>query len=258
VNNGVLALELYTVRDETARDYAGTLRQVAAMGYRAVEPAGYGNLSPEALGQLLTETGLRMVATHVALPALEGDLETQISYARAGGAEYLVVPWLPPEQRDDIDALARRLQTLGRRVREAGLRLAYHNHDFEFARDGDAYVLDRLLEVVGPDLLELELDAYWAVYAGVDPIEFLRRHAGHIPIIHLKDMAPDRSFADVGDGTMDMRGLIETARETGTRYFVVENDQPKGPSLESARRSLENLRAMGFAFAAGEGSGTER
>jgi sugar phosphate isomerase/epimerase len=253
MSDETLALELYTVRDETARDFAGTLRQVAAIGYRAVETAGYGDLSPEALERLLNETGLRMVAAHVGLAALEEDLQRQIAYARAGGAEYLVVPWLPPELRADIDGLARRLQVLGHRVRDEGLRLAYHNHDFEFARDGDGYLLDRLLAAVDPDLLALELDAYWAVYAGVDPLAYLRRHAGRVPLVHLKDMTPDRSFADVGEGTLDIRGIVAAAREAGTRIFVVENDQPKGPSLESARRSLENLRVMGLA-PAGTGS----
>lgn len=242
-----LALELYTVRDESARDFTGTIRQVAAMGYPAVEFAGYGGLSAPQMKTLLDETGLRAAATHVGLAALQDNLDAEIDYCLAIGCSYLVLPWLAPEQRsaEHFRALAPRLNEFGRRCHERGIVFGYHNHDFEFATVDGAYILDALLDATDPALVSLELDVYWAAYAGADPADYLRRHAGRAPLIHLKDLAPDRSFAEVGDGTLDLPSIFAAAEEGGARWYIVENDAPKMPSLQSARRSLENLRAMG-------------
>ena len=156
-----------------------------------------------------------------------------------------MLPWLPTEQRrpEALRALAPRLNEFGRRCRERGVTFGYHNHNFEFERSDGAYLLDVLLDSTDPALVNLELDAYWAAYAGVDPSAYLRQRAGRVPLVHLKDMAPDRTFTEVGDGTLDMAAIMEAAREGGARWFIVENDKPQIPSLESARRSLENLRA---------------
>lgn len=239
-----IALQLYTVRDETARDFPGTLRQVAALGYPAVEFAGYGGLSGGEMASLLRDTGLQAAATHVAVAALDADLEGQIDYCLAIGCQYLVVPGLRPEEREDVQGLAERLNRFGQRCRERGLTLGYHNHDWEFAeRDGGRFI-DLLLDNTEAELVVLELDAYWAAYAGVDPIDYLRRRSGRVALIHLKDMTADREFAEVGDGTLDIPAISGAAREAGARWFIVENDAPRIPSLESARRSLENLQAM--------------
>ncbi len=243
-----LALQLYTVRDETARDFAGTLRRVAEIGYGAVEFAGYGDLSSDALKGLLAETGLRAASTHVSLTALEDNLEREIDYCRAIDCSYLVLPWLAPDQRDvdSLRALAPRLDEFGRRCRAHGITFAYHNHDFEFATAEGQRLLDILLDNTDPDLVALELDVYWAAYAGVDPVALLQRRAGRVPLVHLKDMAADRSFTEVGDGTLNLKAIWTAAEKSGARWYIVENDRPLIPSLQSARRSLENARTMGI------------
>ncbi|HEY7347174.1 MAG TPA: sugar phosphate isomerase/epimerase [Ktedonobacterales bacterium] len=241
-----IALQLYTVRDETARDFAGTLRQVAQLGYRAVEFAGYGGLAADQMAELLTEHGLRAASTHIGLAALESNLGRELDYCQTINCSALVLPWLPPEQRgaDDLRALAERLNEIGRRCHERGIAFGYHNHDFEFAQSEGAMLLDALLENTDPLVVALELDVYWAAYAGVDPAAYLRKRAGRALLIHVKDMAADRSFTEVGDGTLDMVGICRAAHEQGARWYIVENDQPRIPSLESARRSLEKLRGI--------------
>ena len=240
-----VALELYTVRDETARDFVGTLRRVAEIGYPAVEFAGYGGLSSDQMRALLAETGLRAAATHVGLAALEEDLDREIAYCNAIDCQYLVLPWLPQERRD-AGALAPLLNEMGRRCRAQGITFGYHNHDFEFARVDGAFLLDRLLDATDPGLVVLEFDVYWAAFAGVDPVAYMRSRPGRVPVIHLKDMAADRSYTEVGDGTLDINAICVAAVADGAPWLVVEHDQPTMPSLESARRSLENLRAMGW------------
>lgn len=120
-----------------------------------------------------------------------------------------------------------------------------HNHDWEFTGHADgASLLDLLLDATDPALVALELDAYWATYAGADPVAYLQRRIGRVPLVHVKDMTPERTFAEVGDGTLDMGAIITAARAAGARWYIVENDAPTIPSLDSARRSLTNLQAM--------------
>lgn len=246
-----VALQLYTVRDETARDFAGTVRRVAEMGYPAVEFAGYGGLTAEQMVALLSETGLRAASTHVGLDALESDLDQQLDYCSAINCTHLVLPWLAPEYRtaEAFRAMAPKLNEIGRRCADRGISFAYHNHDFEFAANGDEgkTLLDTLRDSTDTVLVGFEVDVYWAAFAGIDPVELLGRYAGRVRLVHMKDLGADRGFAEVGDGTLDMRGICAAAETAGARWLIVENDAPRMPSLESARRSLENLRGMGLA-----------
>lgn len=244
-----IALQLYTVRDETARDFAGTLRRVAALGYTAVEFAGYGDLPPRQMQALLAETGLQALSSHVPLERLEHHFEQEMEYAQIIGCPYVIVPWIAPNQRTSATwpALVETLNRKGSAARTHGIIMGYHNHDFEFApvsEDDATYVLDYLLAHTDPANIVLELDTYWAAYAGVDPIAYLQRHRQRVPLVHLKDMTPERTFTEVGAGTLPTSALIEAARASGTQGFIVENDQPRIPSLESAERSLRFLRTL--------------
>lgn len=246
MTNLPIALQLYTVRDETARDFAGTLRQVARLGYRAVECAGYGGLSAPELLVLLDETGLRAPASHcLGLDMPEEKLAHELAFAREIGCEYAVIPWIGPERftGTPFAALVQELEAIGGRCQEAGLQLVYHNHAYSFHRLNDSHLLlDNLLAACDPALLGLELDVYWAAFAGIDPVAYLRKHQGRVPLLHLKDMDVQRGMSEVGDGTLDIAGIIAAGDESGTRWLIVEHDHPIMPSLESARRSLHNLQ----------------
>ena len=243
-NNLQVALQLYTVRDETQRDFAGTLRRVAQIGYPGVEFAGYGNLTSQEMLALLAETGLRAVSTHVRLDALQDEqLDASIRYCQDIGCPNIVLPWLANEwrTREGIQALAPRLNAIGQRCREHGITFAYHNHDFEFTRVDGIYLLDYLIQATDPSLVKIELDVYWAAYAGVDPVLYPETNADRVALIHIKDMAADRSMTEVGKGVLDMRQICEFARVRGL-WGIVEHDHPQMPSLESARISLEYFR----------------
>ncbi len=239
-----VALQLYTVRDETKSDFAGTLRRVAQIGYSGVEFAGYGNLSSQEMAALLAETGLRAASTHLGLDALQdAQLDAAMQYCQDIGCSFIVLPWLANEwrTREGIQALAPRLSTIGQRCREHGITFAYHNHDFEFTRVDGTYLLGYLLQVTDPSLVKIELDVYWAAYAGVDPASYLQTLADRVALIHLKDMAADRSMTEVGKGLLDMRSICAFAQARGL-WGIVEHDHPHIPSLESARISWEYFR----------------
>jgi sugar phosphate isomerase/epimerase len=240
-----VALQLYTVRDETARDFVGTLRSVAQIGYAGVEFAGYGNMTSQALAALLREIGLQAVSSHVRLDALQDELlDEAIRYCKDIGCSHLVLPWLAEEwrTREGMQALAPRLNTIGKRCQEQGLIFAYHNHNFEFTHVDGGSLFDTLLQATDPSLVKIELDVYWAAFAGVDPVAFLQAHADRIALIHMKDMASDRSMTEVGKGILDMQS-IDAFAQTHSLWRIVEHDHPNIPSLESAKISLEYFRS---------------
>ncbi|GER87343.1 sugar phosphate isomerase [Dictyobacter vulcani] len=239
-----VALQLYTVRDETAKNFKETLRAVAEIGYHGVEFAGYGDFTSKELAAVLAELGLKTVGSHVGLQQVEQDIERELHYCLEIGSPYLIIPWINKDlltQEDSFKKFTDQLNEYGRVTKEHGLTLAYHNHDFEFARVGDETLLDRMIAATDPALVKFELDTYWAAFAGVNPIAFINKHSSRIATLHLKDMTPDRKFTEVGSGTLDIAGFIEAGQAAGATAFIVENDQPAIPSLESARRSFENL-----------------
>jgi len=235
-----IALQLYTVRDRTARDFVGTLHEVSRIGYGAVEFAGYGDLPAARIASILAETEMQAAASHVGYGALRADLEREVAYCLALNCRYLVLPGLPLELQDDPEALAPDLDRMGARCREHGITFAYHNHDWELRGD----FLQRLLAATDPTLVRLELDTFWVAYAGLDPVTFMREHADRVSLVHLKGMTQDRSFTEIGEGILPFQPLLEAGREIGVAWYIVENDEPRPDSLESARRSLANIQAV--------------
>ncbi len=248
-----IALQMYTLRDAVAEDFPGTLARVADIGYTHVELAGYGGFTARDLKQGLTNLGLKVAGSHVGLNVLEGDLSRVIDYNREIGNRYIVCPSLPAERRQNADGyrqIADALNRAGATLKEAGLQLAYHNHAFEFERmEGGAYAYDILLGAADPDLVKIELDTYWVKKGGEEPAEYMRKYAGRIPLIHLKDMTPgdNPTFAEVGEGTMDLAAIFEATEAAGGEYYIVEQDVCQRPPLESVRISYENLQKMGIA-----------
>jgi sugar phosphate isomerase/epimerase len=247
-----VALQMYSVREEAAGDFQGTLKAVAAIGYTALELAGYGDLTAPHLRTVLDDLGLRAVSNHVALSLLREDLDRAIEESLALGCHFLICPWLPEAERGDADGywrLAAELSRFGRRCQEQGLGFAYHNHDFEFKQLDGRFALDILLDTADPQTVKSELDIYWAYYAGVAPAEYLRRLGNRCALVHLKDMTKDdtRAFAEVGEGRLDFPEIFAAAGEAGVAYYVVEQDRCQRPPLESVRISLEHLRAWGIA-----------
>jgi sugar phosphate isomerase/epimerase len=241
---------MYTLRDETARDFVGTLESVAEIGYGAVELAGYGNLTPTQLRAEVDRLGLRVSGAHTAIDRLEGDLDNVIAELQILGARYAICPWLGPNRRPDAagyKVLAAGLNTIGEQCAKAGLTLAYHHHDFELQRFGDTTGLHIILSETDPALVKAEIDIYWASYAGFDPAALLHEFSGRAPLVHLKDMtaAPERTFAEVGQGTLDIPGVLAAADATGVEWLIVEQDRCQRPALESIRISREYLKGLG-------------
>ena len=241
-----VGVQLYTVRDLMAKDVEATLKLVAEIGYRNVEFAGYFDHSPEDIRRMLDDVGLAAPAAHVGQEHFENDVAAVIDAAATVGHEYIVVPALPGHLRNSLDyyyETAERFNKWGGACRAAGLRFAYHNHDWEFQSEDDKVFYDVLLDETDPDLVEFELDLAWIHVAGYSAVEYFKRHPGRFPLWHVKDMTAEGEMVDVGDGDMDFAPIIEHASVGGTRYGFVEHDNP-ADSAESIRRSLAATKAL--------------
>ena len=237
-----LGLMLYTVRDECARDFPATLREVAAIGFEGVELFDlHGRTAAEVAG-VLDETGLVACGRHASLEAIEAGLPELAAEADELGWRRLVVSWVDPASLGA--ALVGRLEAAAGDAAQRGLELGFHNHDAEVRPlEGGRSFLDELL--AGEELF-LELDLGWAWYAGVDPIDLLGSARGRCPLVHVKDFhgREGRAFAPVGDGVVGYERVAPAAIEAGVEWLLIEQDETDGPSLAAARRSLDALRGM--------------
>ena len=244
-----VGLQLYTVREAAARDFTGTLRRVAQIGYRAVELAGYGGLAVPALRATLDGLGLRAMGAHVAYTQFETRIDEVCAELRALGCDYAIVPSLPPALRGHAAGArqaAANFNRWGAACRDAGLRFGYHNHAFEFAPLADGRTLyDTLVAETDPALVGMEVDCFWVAYGGASPVAVMRRLAGRLPIVHMKDLEPGPARADapVGAGLLPYKQWIAIGEAAGAEWFIVEQDHPKN-ALEDVATSFRNLQAM--------------
>jgi sugar phosphate isomerase/epimerase len=243
-----ISLQLYTVREETARDMPGTLRRISEIGYPAVEFAGFGDLSAQDLATITGDLGLRASGAHVAFDSWEADPEAVVADLHTLECAHAILPIAPPEYRGDGPAVARLAESLnrwGEVCRQGDVSFSYHNHDFEFAPLGESTFWDVLTRETDPAIVGLELDLYWVKYGGADPETVLRDVGSRVSLVHLKDMAPDdtRSDLPVGEGTMPWRELLQAADAIGAEWYIAEQDNPRD-ALEDVRISLEHLCAL--------------
>ncbi len=246
---GQVAIQLYTLRDFTGKDFTGTLKSVAELGYDAVEFAGYGGLSARDLKTRLDDLGLGCAGTHEGFERLEKNTDEVIEYNRTIGNRFLVCPSMPGEWREKgaagYKAFGERMNVIGEKAKEAGMRVCYHNHSFEFAKEDGKYLIEYLFDATDPSLVGAEVDVYWVQHGGEDPAAFIRRYSNRCPLIHMKDMARgDRSFAPVGTGTLDMPAIVAAARTAKAEWFTVEQDSSKKPILGEIEISLKNMRQL--------------
>lgn len=242
-----IALQLYTVREHTAKDMLGTLRTLARMGYPSVELAGYGNATPKDIRAVLDETGMRAVSAHVGLQLWQNQPQQVIDDMHTLGCEYAVVPFVGEEYRGSVAAvqrLAEQLNQFATTCQSAGLRFGYHNHAFEFAPLDGTTMWQVLADNTDPALVNLELDVYWAYFAGADPLAVIRQYAARLPLIHVKDMDKDaRRDAPAGAGRMPWNEIIAASDAAGAAYYIVEQDTPDDPlaDVEKSLRYLEQV-----------------
>ena len=253
-----IGLELWTVRRELEEDLVGTLKKVAAIGYKKVEMFTFYGRKASEIRQILASNGLTCPSAHYVTPMMKSGWEKHIEYASEVGIKYMICAILDASERrslDDYRMLADLFNKVGEQCKKAGIQFAYHNHNFEFRSYGGVMGYDELLRRTDPDLMKLQMDCFWVTHAGRDPVDYLRRLGERIHLLHIKDLKagypPTTTmdprvglFAEVGSGEIDWPRIFTAARNTGVKHYYVEQDECERPPLESIKISYEYLENL--------------
>ncbi len=238
-------IQLYTLRDQMGTGFREIVETLASLGYTQIEsfegPQGFlWGMEAQACRQLFDELGLRMVASHC---DINTDFERKIDTALEMGMDYLICPYIGPQSTlDDFKKWADVFNEKGKQCKEKGIRFAYHNHDYSFKELDGQLPQVLLMENTDPELVDFELDMYWAVHAGQDPLAWMKQYPGRFTLAHVKDRSKmplesgEYASVDLGTGSIDYATIVPEARKMGMKYLLVEQEYyPNGSSLEAAK-----------------------
>jgi len=254
-----VGLQLYSLRDELPKDVKRTIAKVAKAGFKEVETYGFSikdqfwGLTPAEFKKLLDDNGLTAPSGHYGLGSYLTDgnteeLKAAIAAAKVLGSEYVTIPWLDESIRksaDDYKKIAVKINEAGKLAKEAGIRLAYHNHNFEFDKQGDTTGYEILLKGTDKNLVDFELDLYWVVRSGNDPIKLFKENPGRFTMWHVKDMdkANPALNAEVGTGSINFKPIFADAKLSGMKHFFVEHETNYKPNpMESVAASCAYIK----------------
>ena len=242
-----IALQLYSVREDCAKDFIGTIKAVSEMGYEGVEFAGYYNLEAKDIRKILDDFNLKVAGSHLGINTLLGDeLKKTVEFNSILGNKFLVVPALPPEYTKTKEGwlkIAELLADISEKVKPYGMRVGYHNHDIEFRPIDGEIPWDLLFQNTSKDVI-MQLDIGNAMHGSADPVEILKKYPGRAVTVHLKEY-PFTAPA-IGEGEVKWEEIFNLCETIGgTEWYIVEYETPGRPPLESVRRCIENLRKMG-------------
>lgn len=236
----VAGLQLYSLRDQLPKDVKGVIAKVAEAGYKQVETFGYNKqngywgLTSKDFSQLLKDNGLKSPSGHYAINQYLGngsteDLQMNIDVCHALGQEYLIVPSLAEQfikTGEDFKNVADKMNKVAMLLKKEDLKLGYHNHNFEWkVADGTTFY-DTLLANTDPELVHMEMDIFWVVRAGQNPIEILEKHKGRYKFVHIKDRDKTQTNlnTEIGKGSIDFKSIIPQAKKAGVKYFIMEQE----------------------------------
>jgi sugar phosphate isomerase/epimerase len=264
-----IGLQLYSVRNMLPKDYEGTLKQLAALGYQEVEAAGFFNHTAVDVKRAMNQAKLRCVSAHYSLKDLLGQLDATIQFGKTLGLDYIVCssPWFkePARVRDPGSGAAREWMTLddwkwnaeqlnrvGEQINATGMNFAYHNHTPEFRSENGVMFYDELLRLTDPGKVAMELDCGWATVAGQKPADLLTRYRDRIKMLHIKDfkLTPTTTPAnappstELGRGTIDYHPIFAAAKKADIKHVFVEQEEFDMPPMEALRIDADYMRAL--------------
>jgi sugar phosphate isomerase/epimerase len=268
-----IGLQLYTVGEQLKNDYDGTLRQIAAIGYREVELAGVFGKKPSDIKNSLQAAGLHCGSVHMGM----GGMEEAVPLATELGAKYVIssvtLPKPPTGAKfdlksfmaqmaaltlDDYKSMAQRCNELGEQAKKAGLQFGYHNHNFEFKPFAGGIGYDELLRGTDPGLVKFELDCGWMAAAGHDPAAYIAKYPTRYRLLHIKDFQPTANPsvgldegsrpkpAELGRGHVDYRPIFAAAKKSEVEWYYVEQEPPftAMPALEAIKVDFDYLQKL--------------
>ena len=253
-----VGLQLYTLRDQLEKDVAGTIQQVAKIGYRDVEIYSLYGKSPAEFKKILSDNGITASSGHYLLKDVKSGWEKHVDEAKTLDLKYMVNAILQPEERKSFDDFKRLVEVFTKAAettQKAGIQFCYHNHNFEFKKYGNTTAYDYLLNTLDPKLVKFEMDCFWVTHGGHDPVAYFDRYPGRFPLLHIKDKkdhpAPTHEldakmglFAPVGQGTINWKRIFAAAPKGGMQHYYVEQDYCEKPPLEAIKISYDYLSKL--------------
>jgi sugar phosphate isomerase/epimerase len=245
-------IQLYTLRDDMPKDPKGVLQQLASFGYKQIEsyegPQGiFWGMDNTDFKKYIEDLEMDLVASHC---DIKKDFERKIEDAAAIGIKYLICPWVGPQvSADGNKRLADTFNQCGELCNKAGIRFAYHNHDYSFKPADGQVPMDIYLSYTDASLVDFELDIYWVMTAGEDPEAWLKKHPNRFRLSHIKDRKKEATGTDasctLGEGSIDFSKVLRTAKENGMQYFIVEQERYDGTTpLKAAAANAEYMKKL--------------
>ncbi len=250
-----LSAQLYTVRNflQAPADAAASLKKIRAIGYRFVEISSLEHISAPEIKTMLDEAGLQVSAIHFDLAPLLANLDECLTQCRIFDTKNIILSMMPEayaqEGREGFQRFIDETIPLCEKVHAAGLTISYHNHNYEFTRFDGRLALDWIFESTAAHHLDLEIDTYWIQMGGGNPVAWIRKVAGRMNSVHLKDFTVEMwtpIFAEVGQGNLNWSEIIPACHEAGVEFFVVEQDECRRDPFESLKLSYEFLKTFGL------------
>ena len=225
-------IQLWTLRDIIYKDPLETIRQVGQMGFKQIESFEgekgiFWGKNPKEFKSFLDDNDMSLIGSHC---NWKEDLEKE-AYAMANiGAKYLICPWLGPQRSiDDFKRFADEFNKAGEICKKAGVKFAYHNHDYSFKELDGQIPQQVMMDMTSPDLVDFEMDIYWVVTAGIDPVEYIKKYKNRFKLCHIKDRIIDSKepFASctLGEGGIDYKSMLPSVKELGMEYFIYEQEK---------------------------------
>ncbi len=248
------------IRSELEKDYWGTMRKVAELGYEGIESGFQPGVAESAAEyrRKLDSLGLKTVAHGSNVDLLSTKFDEVVGKVKALGCRYVVIYYNPCQSKEQILRDAETYNELGKKLHAEGLQLCYHNHCQEFAKFDGKYALDILLENTDPRYLAMQIDVAWVTVGGEDPANLITKYKGRCPLIHLKDFTPKvvtnvlndprlkGIWTEVGTGVVNTKSVLSAAKKAGVEWGTVEQDQLRNlPPMESIKVSIQNLKKLG-------------
>ena len=248
-----LAAQLYTLREftQTPADIAKTLKRVREMGFTAVQASAMGPIEPKEFANILKDEGLACCATHVSVDRMRDNAKAVIDEHHLWGCKYTALGGYWPKDPTAAEwiAFAKNYNEIAKNFVGSGLRIGYHNHNHEFAKFDGKTAMAILFDTLTPDIF-FEIDTYWVTAGGGDPAAWIRKVAGRIPCVHLKDMGirvpKEQYMMEVGEGNLDWPGILSACKSADVEWYIVEQDTCYRDPFESLKISYKNLSAMGL------------
>lgn len=269
-----VAIQLFSVRDEMAQDFEGTIKKIAELGYDGVEFAGLFGKSGKEVNDICKKYNINPISAHVGYGELINDPEGVVKAYADAGVKYIAIPALGEELRPggpDYGSFKEGMTMLAGVMKKYGIKLCYHNHDFEFNKLNDEYLIDIMYRDLGPEIVEPEFDTCWVNIAGENPAEYIKKYSGRISVVHLKDFMlfgekpeqmyellgvnegslkkqarPTFEFRPCGYGAQDFKAIVAASEAAGASWLIVEQDNPsmdKAP-IECAEMSVKYIKSI--------------